>query len=234
MSITDVTEFSKRYGVEEMPATPTPSPSERVELGNGAGLRTRDHAAIIYWSEQELLRTVVPYLVEGLKAGEKVVYVADDLAVGTVLDALARAGVPVEGSQKSGQLVVVSAKDAFFGNGRFDVEAALQGVKELAREAAAAGFPRVRFSVEMTYLLADVPGIEAGPEFESRANDEVFAQFPFVCICSFNGGRGSSEVLDDVLRTHPVLISNGVPLVNPHYRPWESLQNEKGSRRIAR
>jgi hypothetical protein len=79
----------------------------------------------------------------------------------------------------------------------------------------------------MTYLLASVPGIEQGPEFEARANDELFARFPIVSICSFNGARATKSVLDDVLATHPILLSNGVPLVNSHYRPWPQLGRQK-------
>src|SRR3712207_6501268 len=66
---------------------PSPEqPEERVDLGvGGPALRTRDHAAIIYWEPQELLASVVPYLRAGLEAGDKVVYVADDLDRAEVL-----------------------------------------------------------------------------------------------------------------------------------------------------
>jgi hypothetical protein len=110
------------------------------------------------------------------------------------------------------------AKDAFFSDGVFNVERALDGVRSLGQQAAAEGFRRVRLSVEMTYLLADVPGMDRGPEFEARANEEVFAKFPFVCICSFNGNRAVPGVLEEVLKSHPVLISNGIPLLNPYFR----------------
>jgi hypothetical protein len=191
-----------------------------VSLGGTAKpLRTRDHAALIYWERSELLGTIIPYLIEGLRAGDKVVYVADDLPVETVRAELESAGIDVDGVMKTGQLALTSSRDAFFHGGtHFDVEAAIAGVRTLAAAARAEGYGRVRFSVEMTYLLADVPGIEKGPEFEARANDEVFAQFPFVCICSFNGARDVSGVLADVLETHPILLSNGIPLVNPYFR----------------
>jgi hypothetical protein len=198
--------------------------SERVGFGSKQGvLRTRDHAAIVYWDSAELLEDVIPYLVEGLRAGDKVVYVADDHPLTVLEDGLTRAGVDLATHTSRGSLVLLTAEQAFFGGGRFDVDAAIVGVQQLGEAAAREGYTRVRFSVEMTYLLADVPGIERGPEFESRANEEVFARFPFVCICSFNGNRDKGGALEAVLATHPILISGGLPLENPHYRSWEQL-----------
>ena len=196
--------------------------AEEVSLGSDRpSLRVGDHAAILYWKHEELLDCVVPYLVAGVEAGDKVVYVADDLETTRIADALRRTGIDVDALVTAGRLVVMSAKDAFFADGTFDCDRALEGVRQLAQQAAADGYRRVRFSVEMTYLLAQVPGIERGVEFEARANDEIFAQYPFVCICSFNASRATSNhIISDVLATHPILISAGTPLLNPHYKPW--------------
>jgi len=199
-------------------ATPTP-PGGTVSLGaRRAALRTGDHAALLYWDHAELLEHIVPYLAAGIAAGDKVVYVADDTSVERITDALCDAGIAVPAEIARGHLVITTAHDAFFGGGRFDVERSLAAVRGLADEARAQGFARVRFSVEMTYLLADVPGIEAGREFEARANSEIFACYPFTCICSFNADRAiTGDIIADVLATHPILISSGVPLVNPRY-----------------
>ena len=205
-------------------AKPAPEPSQQLAVSLGSdrrALRTGDHAAVMYWRPEELLDCVVPYLVAGIETGDKVVYVADDLEPTRVADALRRTGVDVEALTAAGRLVLLSAKDAFFGDGHFDCDRALEGVRSLAQQAAADGYRRVRFSVEMTYLLADVPGIERAVEFEARANHEIFEQYPFVCICSFNASRAtSSQIISDVLATHPILISAGTPLLNPHYKPW--------------
>ena len=214
--------------IPERRLAPADDPANVVALGPGGGaaLRTGDHGALIYWERDELLRTIVPYLAEGLKAGDKVVYVADDLTTGIVEAALGGAGVNVPAEKEKGSLVVVSSKDAFFGaDGSFDVERALAGVRSAAEDAQKAGYRRVRFSVEMTYLLAEAPGIDRGIEFESRANDEVFAKYPFVCVCSFNAARDVNDLVGDVLRTHPVLVRDGLPIENPYYRPWHELRS---------
>jgi hypothetical protein len=225
-------EWEEQIGIRTMKVVPEARDSERrFAFGSKErALRTRDHAAIVYWDSSELLENVIPYLVEGLRAGDKVVYVADDHPLAVLEEGLARAGVDVGTHTSRGSLVLLTAEQAFFGGGRFDVQAALAGVQQLAEAAAREGYSRVRFSVEMTYLLANVPGIEHGPEFESRANDEIFAKFPFVCICSFNGNRDKGRALETVLATHPILIAGGIPLENPHYRAWPEPAGNKPSR----
>lgn len=196
------------------------SPETAVELGNGNALRTGDHAAFLYREPADLLALVVPYLIEGIRANDKVVYVADDLDVAAVRDALLAAGVDVESESARGRLTLASSTDAFFPGGRFDVETAIEGVRTMIADARRAGYRCARFSVEMTYLLRDVPGIERGLEFEARVNDEVFAGNPIVCICSFNEKRDDGRVLVDVLRSHRVLIREGDAFENPWFVRW--------------
>jgi hypothetical protein len=157
-------------------------------------------SAFVYWTSAELLEMAVPYLVEGLKAGEKAVYVAHDHPVDFVQAALPQPGV-----------AVLSAKDALYPNGHFDPAEALARFVALAE-----GQERVRVLIEMTYLLADVPGMRRGAEL---ANAQIFAEYPFTCVCAVNGNLDVGGVLADVLRLHPVLLSRGIPLVNPWYRP---------------
>src|SRR4051794_24563878 len=104
-------QWRERIGVSRMKPAPQPAnETERVSLGERRNaLRTRDHAAIVYWQAEELLDTVVPYLKEGLRAGDKVVYVADDLTVERISTALEDAGVDGAAAKAAGKLMLVSA-----------------------------------------------------------------------------------------------------------------------------
>lgn len=206
-----------------VPLPPASDPRSRVALGpgDGAALRTGDHAAFLYRNPDEIVALAVPYLIEGLRANDRVVYVADDTPIERIRAGLIAAGVDVEAETATGRLVLATSTDAFFPGGCFDVEGAIQGVRASVADAIAAGHPRVRFSVEMSYLLRDVPGIERGLEFEARVNDEVFAGRPVVCICSFNVTRDDGRVLVDVLRSHQVLVQDGGTWENPSYVRWD-------------
>lgn len=188
-----------------------------------AGLTAHDHAALVYWARQEYHDAIVPFIADGLRAGDLVVHVAHDEPAAPLLQALGAAGTDVEAARASGQLVVLTAAEAFFPDGRFDVERALAGVQEVIASARAAGAPQVRFSVDISYLLSGVPGMEDGPVFDARANDEVFARHDFICICAFNASQGANHVVEDMLATHPLIFVRGLPLSNPHYQPWKQL-----------
>jgi hypothetical protein len=200
-------------------ATPAPADGD-------AALQTHDHAVIVYWHSQEYLDAVVPYIIEGLQAGDRVVHVAHEEPIPPLIDALEAAGVDVQAAMADGQLTVMTAEQAFFPDGRFDIERALSAVQSLAEVARAEGVPQVRFSVDLSYLLAKVPGMEDGPAFEARANDEVFERYPFVCICAYNASRGTTEVVEDIFATHPVVFVRGLPLNNPYFKPWKQLSAE--------
>ena len=208
-----------------VPLPPSSDPRTRVALGpgeNDPALRNGDHAAFLYRDPDEVVALAVPYLAEGLRAGDRVVYVADDTPIERIRAGLLAAGVDVDAETAAGRLTLATSTDAFFAEGRFDVERAIEGVRASIDEAVAAGHPRVRFSVEMTYLLRDVPGIERGLEFEARVNDEVFEGRPVVCICSFNVTRDDGRVLVDVLRSHQVLVQDGGTWENTAYVRWEA------------
>lgn len=192
----------------------------------GAGISSHDHSVLIYWDDQELLDALVPYLVEGLQQGDRVVHVGHRAPLSVIASGLESAGVDVEASKATGQLTLVTAEQAFFPAGRFELEAALAGVRQLAEGAQADGVKRVRFSVDLAYLLANVPGMEDGLTFESRANEEIFERYPFMCICSYNASLGQNEIVEDLLATHPVVFVRGLPLANPYYRPWKELSAE--------
>jgi hypothetical protein len=78
-------EWKDSIGIEAMRPLPQAGAEDRASLGPGkASLRTRDHSAVVYWDNGELFETVIPYLREGLRAGDKVVYVADDSSIDAV------------------------------------------------------------------------------------------------------------------------------------------------------
>lgn len=186
-------------------------------------LQAHDHAALIYWSRQEFLDTIVPFISEGLRAGDLVVHVAHDEPLQPLVEALNAAGVDVEAERAAGALQLLEAGQAFAPNGRFDADEAMAGLSANIAAAQAAGHARVRFSVDLSYLLSGLPGVEEFMVFDSRANEEIFPQHPFICICAYDASRGANHVVEDMFGTHPLVFARGLPLSNPYYQPWKEI-----------
>lgn len=176
------------------------------------------------------MRGLVAATIEGLRAGDRIVHVVNDLPVAAWGRALAAAGVDVAARVAEGRLVLVSSHDVFFGGSRFEPGAALARLHELAAHPFAG---RTRLFVDMTYLLADVPGIERGLELEARVRDALRG-LPFVRICAFDAGGEISDRLADVLRDYPMVVSEGGSLWNPYYRPWNELRTVRKAAHLAR
>lgn len=200
---------------------PAPGRSEGLFLGIAAArLRVGDHAALLYLTAEGRMRGLAAAVIEGLRAGDRIVHVVNDLPVAAWARALTAAGVDVAARAAEGRLVLVSSDDVFFRGGRFEPGAALGRLLELTARAFAG---RTRLVVDMTYLLAEVPGIERGPELEARVRDALRG-LPFVRICAFDAGGEINDRLADVLRDHPMVLGEGGALRNPYYRPWNELR----------
>lgn len=199
----------------------------RSEAAPGASptLQAHDHAALVYWSQDEFLATMVPFIVDGLRAGDLVVHVAHDEPLPPLVAALEEAGIHVDAMVAAGKLVLMTAGQAFAPNGRFDLEEATAGLKAMITSAQAGGAPRVRFSVDLSYVLSGTPGMEDFMVFDARANEDIFPAYPFICICAYNAGRGVNALVEDMFTTHPLVFVRGLPLANPYYQPWREISS---------
>ncbi|MDZ5456765.1 MEDS domain-containing protein [Azohydromonas lata] len=188
-------------------------------------LLAHDHAALVYWSRQEFLDTIVPFLVDGIRAGDLVVHIAHDEPLAPVVDALADAGIDVASAAAQGRLMLLSAQQAFAPNGRFDLEAATAGIKAMIEAAQLDGARQVRFSVDISYVLSGTPGIEDFMVLDARANDDIFPSQPFICVCAYNAARGSNHMVEDMFLTHPLVFVRGIPMANPYYQLWAQISS---------
>ncbi len=111
-------------------------------------------------------------------------------------------------------------RQVYLKNGYFDPDEIIQFWAGKVREAKAAGFPALRFAGEMTWALGGDPGTERLVEYEARLN-RFFMDYDAVCICQYDSKRFSSELILQVLRTHPLVVYGGRVCKNPYYVPPE-------------
>jgi hypothetical protein len=216
-----------RSGGVQLRLVPAPDADDELVLGIGATrLRVGDEAALLYLTPEARGRGLVAAANEGLRAGDRIVHLVNDLPVEAWHGALAAAGVDVASSH----LAIAAASDVLFRGGHFDPTAALDRLRELVTSR---GARRTRLFIDMTYLLADVPGIERALELEARVG-EALRGLPLVRICAFDAGREVSDRVADVLRNFPTVIGEGGSLWNPYYRPWNELRAVRKAAHLAR
>jgi signal transduction histidine kinase len=183
-------------------------------------LREGEHVCLLYNEDPaEQLPALLPYMQQGLQAGERVIYVADDIGPDRLRQSLREYGVDVDASEKQGALQIWTRREWRL-PGPLDPIAKAQQVREAIDAAMRDGHTGARFAIEMTWTLG--PAIEADElqRWEAMLND-VLAGGPVRMICQYSRRRLAPEVLRAGLLTHPVALLDGQVLANAFYEPLD-------------
>ena len=96
---------------------------------------------------------LLPFVKEGLDAGEKAVHTVDPRQREEHLHRLALAGIDVAGIQRNDQLELRDWTDTHLVNGKFDPQKTLALFEEVVSGAKESGFPVVRFVTQMEWAV---------------------------------------------------------------------------------
>jgi transcriptional repressor of dcmA and dcmR len=166
-----------------------------VNVG-GTSFPLRTHLAPIYSTNLGGLRLTIPFLAEGLRAGQPCFLEA----TGEVLQRYARAlteqqNIDFAAARKAGQLTVIP------GPGANTVEA-IANWEELFSRALAGGPTILRVVGEMACVRPMFASDSEMLAYES-AFDVMAKRFPAVTLCQYDAREFSGEVILRVLKTHP-------------------------------
>jgi hypothetical protein len=203
---------------DEGRVTTVPMTAGSITMGvPGVTITPGDHICAFYRGQEQRDALLVPFLREGMLAGDKCICVMDDPDTGRVLNPLA-AELDVEMAQRTGQLELMRSDSAYLPGGCFAIDDMLEfwerGVGGAVQQA---GFGFVRAVGEMTWALRDLPGVELLVTYEARLN-RFLPRYPQVILCLYDLERFTDgQVLMGLLRTHPKVLLSGQLLDNPWY-----------------
>ena len=183
----------------------------------GVSLAPGDHICAFYRGSAERDEILVPYLREGLRAGDKCICVTDDPLAGDSVRDLAIESA-TDPDLAFGHLQHLHSESSYLLDGFFATERMI-GFWEGAVSGAVdrEGFAFVRAVGEMTWALTGLPGAEDLLTYESRLND-FLPRYPQVVLCLYDLARFTDgEILVDILRTHPAVLISGQLTDNPWY-----------------
>lgn len=183
----------------------------------GVTLAPGDHICAFYRGAAQRDELLVPYLREGLLAGDKCICVTDDPGADETVRALAES-LDVDVSLATGQLEPMRSESTYLSGGYFEIDRMI-GFWEgaVGRAVGRDGFGFVRAVGEMTWALRDLPGVEHLLAYEARLND-FLPRYPQVILCLYDLEQFSNgRILLDIMRTHPKVLLSGQLLDNPWY-----------------
>jgi hypothetical protein len=99
----------------------------------------------------------------------------------------------------------MTAKEAYLRDGQFDPDKMIQLLSDETDKALAEGYTAMRATGEMNWSLAGEPGSERLVEYEARLN-HFFPNSKCYAICQYDQRQFDSEMLLDILHTHPKVL----------------------------
>jgi hypothetical protein len=197
--------------------------NKQVTLARSAVDR-RCHVCAFFNSREDEYKVMLPFLKEGIEAGEKVFQIMDQHQRDERLRHLTDAGVDAAAAEQNGMLEVRPWENAHLSGGRFDQHAMIALIESLAKEGQDR-FGSARLWANMEWALEDFPGVHDLLEYESRIN-YMLPKYDMATVCTYDLAKFSATVVMDVLRTHPHMIVGGILRENPFYSPPDEFLRE--------
>ena len=174
--------------------------------GQSAAERTRAqhryvHDALLYDSPAELVDTAVPWLLDGLAAGDAAVVATSAGTADLLRDAVG--GDP--------RVHVLERGDVY----RARTPTAITTFRALAEQRVAEGISRVRVVGEVDFGPTERDWLE-WQRYESVIN-EALAGWPLWGLCVFDTQRLPGPLLESALRTHSHVMDAGGRVLNPRF-----------------
>lgn len=184
-----------------------------------AVFRDHYHACAFVMGPEEERAVIEPFFVEGMKRGEKAVYIVDPEKQ---RDHHARLAAS---SPARDLLEVTTWNEAHLKGGAFDQERMTNALDHMLREHASTGRPPMRLVGQMGWVFSSPPGIEQLVSYEASVN-EVLNRGKTPTVCVYDARKLSGSLMMDLLRAHPLTVINGVLHENPFYTPAAEMLRE--------
>ena len=193
----------------------------------GLDLQVGDHVCAFYRGPQGRDEILIPFLREGLLAGDKCIAVLDEADPQEVLGHLT-AIVDVESSLRRRQIDVLTSAESYLRGGAFSTPDMLAfWSTSVGRSLGDDGYAFARSLGEMTWALKDLPGVDNLVAYEAELND-FLPRYPQVILCLYDLDRFDGRIVVDLLRTHPKIVMCGTVIDNPYYvEPADFLASRK-------
>jgi hypothetical protein len=191
-----------------------------------AQLRHHFHACAFVTGPDEERAVIDPFFIEGMRRGEKAVYIVDPEHRD---EHARRLGASAPASEL---LEVTTWHEAHLKGGSFDQDRMMAGLDALIRDHAATGQPPMRLVGQMGWVFSSPPGIEQLVAYEASVN-EVLNRGKTPTVCVYDVRRLSASMMMDLLRAHPLTVMNGVLHENPFYTPAEEMLRDIQARRAS-
>ena len=192
----------------------------------------RCHVCAFFGNSDEEYTVFLPFMKEGLAAGDRAVHIINKGHYEERKRRLAEVGISVRSAEQSGQLEIRPWENAYLRSNCFDQYKMIELLEEVGAAGERQGSGFTRLWANMEWALEDFPGTHDIVEYESRLN-YVLPKYNMATVCTYDLAKFNAAVIMDIMRTHPQVIIGGILQENPFYVPPDEflreLQNRKAT-----
>ncbi|WP_224447524.1 sensor histidine kinase [Haloprofundus salilacus] len=193
------------------------SPEFRGPVEPLDGQALNEHIALFYESLDDQLSVTVPFIRQGLEQDERCIYVVDEVSTETVVEAMRDYDIDVEAALESGALEFYTIGETYLRTGSFDPDDMIDFYASFIEETTAE-YTALRVTAETSWILHNDTTISKFMEYESKVNT-LFDEEPATALCQYDLNAVPSDVICDIIRTHPHLIYQNTVCHNFYYTP---------------
>ena len=159
--------------------------SEATQTPAVPSAQGHEHACLAYETERGFRAVAAPFVLAGLRAGERVVCLLHDHGSGELIDALRQrcgAEIDVDRCLETGQLACVAARDHYAPDGTFDPQDVVDRVSELHDGTLEAGWQGLRVLGEAGWLAEHDDEFEAWVRYEWLIEEQLPERLTALCV----------------------------------------------------
>ncbi len=173
------------------------TPSGIPGLGD---LQPGAHIGQFYWDQRDLLETLVPYFVAGLRQLERCIWVCSEpLRAADARSALATVVADLAERERSGQIDICDHEEWYARHGELSPDRVIECWLTAEEEALAAGYEGLRINGNTFWLEPNQ--WTAFAEYEAKVH-AAFRGRKIVALCSYPLSKCGSHHIVDVLHNH--------------------------------
>ena len=189
----DLIAFLTQDGTPSSPAGASGMPSSGVML-EGIAIAPGSHLCTVYRNDLGRLKLSVPFLADGLAAGQVCFLIGRASTREQILDRLREVRSKVDADIAAGRLIL--------SGGSPSLDGFCDDLTEQFVAALGAGARSLRITGDMTWHRDFGISDEELMEFESRFERQISRRFPVVALCQFDAREFSGTTVLDILDHH--------------------------------
>jgi hypothetical protein len=174
------------------------------------------HLCAFFDSADDEYRTLLPFVGDGLQAGQRAFHLVDPGAVAAHRSALAMSGIDLPAAERRGQVEIVTWQQAALASGRLDQDRVLAFIAG-ALEQGRRHYPLTRVVAQMNWAADRRREAERVVQLEARLDALLTGQRD-VLVCVYHAHRFSGEMVVAMMQTHPLVLLGGALHESPIHR----------------